>query len=84
MEGDAPFSRNRVLETARQQCGLTLRALWHRYVEMGGSGLLPDIAGFLDGEPVDDRDYDYLAQALNETFMELDLDSPVPYVDDLR
>lgn len=84
MEGDTTLSRNRVLEAARQQCGLTLSALWYRYIKLGGSGLLADVAGFLDREPVDDREYDFLAHALNEVFMEQDLDTPVPYAEDLE
>lgn len=76
--------RNEVLEAARQQCGLSVAALWHRYIELGGSGLLPDVAGYLGREPVNDREYDFLAHALNEEFMTHDLDWPVPYVEDLE
>ena len=70
----------RLLEPARVLAGLTLRQLWLGYFSIGGDASEGEIEAYLSGalDPTD-REYDYLAQAINDRFTELGQDHPVPY-----
>lgn len=73
-----------MLETARQQAGLTTVELWLRYVGLGGQGTLASVELFVSGAtPPDRRQHDRLAQALNDRFVDMQLDHPVPYWEEL-
>ena len=78
-------ARNRVLEAARVQAGLSLNELWIAYFALGGSETAGAVRAYL-GADVDPGliDFDVLVQALNEKFMDLGGDHPVPYAEDLR
>ena len=69
-----------VLENARRELGLSMRRLWLDYFALGGHADLTEVAGYLRGErhPAD-HDYDVLAVALNETYLDRGHDHPVPY-----
>lgn len=70
------------LETARKDCGLTTDELWLRYFELTGAASLLELEAYLHGALVPDPlQYDMIAHALNERFMELGLDHPIPYRD---
>lgn len=68
-----------MLESARRQAGLSRAALWWAYFALGGEATPLQLAAILDGDVVPSRrDHALLSQALNERFMELGQDSPVP------
>jgi hypothetical protein len=75
---------NRVLEAARVQAGMSVGELWMAYFALGGSQTASSVRAFLDAD-TDPRltDYDVLAQAVNERFMDLGGDHPVPYREDM-
>jgi hypothetical protein len=68
------------LESALHRSGLTYQELWWRQVAVGGDAsaleLEAYLLGLLDLEPLQ---YDVIAQALNEHFLDLGQDHPVPY-----
>jgi len=69
-----------VLDTYRQEAGLSHGELWLRYFELGGMRTGFDVEAFLYGMLApSDHDHDVIAQALNERFKELGGDHPVPY-----
>jgi hypothetical protein len=73
-----------VLDAARVQAGMEAAEVWFAYFSLGG--MLPPqiIDSILKGRVVpSDEDYDLLAQALNERFMDRGSDHPVPYRDEI-
>jgi hypothetical protein len=66
------YRRSGVLETARQDVGLSQGDLWLRYFALGGNAMPTEFEAFLSGvlEPAA-TEYDILVQALNERSMEL-------------
>jgi hypothetical protein len=72
-----------VLDTYRQEAGLSHGELWLRYFELGGMNtgfeLEAVLYGLVTTEP---RDHDIIAHALNERFTELGSNHPVAYVGD--
>ncbi len=59
---------------------LDLQELWFRYISLGGDAAPLELEAYLVGlMPLDDYQYDMLAQALNERLEELDLPGDVPY-----
>lgn len=58
--------------------------VWFAYFALGGMEPPKVIDSILEGTVAPtDRDYDLLAQALNERFMDRGTDHPVPYGDEL-
>ena len=74
---------NDSLDTFRQDAELSRGDLWLRYFELGGMSTAFQVEAFLHGalEP-SDHDHDVLAHALNERFVELGGNHPVPYTKD--
>jgi hypothetical protein len=73
-----------VLERARQQADLPVEQLWVQCQGIG-SHVSPDgLEAILAGTvaPTSEQ-HDEIAQALNDTFVDLGLDHPVPYSDDV-
>jgi hypothetical protein len=68
------------LEEAREAAGLSLRDLWLRYIALGGASDVVEVDAYLHGilAPTA-HERDVLAHALNERFMELGRNHPVPY-----
>lgn len=68
------------LDSHRRAAGLTLEQLWYDYIALGGlqpiRGLEQHLAQPAGLTPLE---HDVIAQALNERFMDLSLDHPVPY-----
>jgi hypothetical protein len=64
---------------------LRLEELWTDYVELGGNLSQTALTSFMGGHSDLSRgDYDRLAHAINERFMDRDEDHPLPYSDDIR
>jgi len=72
-----------VLDQARRDAMLSVGALWLRYFELGGMGTALELEAYLFGalEP-GPHEYDVLAHTLNERFVELGGNHPIPYSDD--
>lgn len=76
----APTEPGSSLHVAFEHADLSLFALWMRYVGLGGTRSLHDLDAHLWGtENLDSVQHDTLVQALNERFMERDMNHPVPY-----
>lgn len=74
---------NDVLDRHRREAGLTHGELWLRYFELGGMSTALELEAFLYGAlRPSDHDHDVVAHALNERFVELGGNHPVPYSDD--
>ena len=72
-----------VLDRARIEARLSHEELWLRYFELGGMSTDVQLEAFLYGalEP-SMHDHDVVAHALNERFVELGGNHPVPYLED--
>lgn len=69
----------------RQDAGLTRGELWLRYFELGGMSSAFQMEAFLYGALTPSRhDYDVIAHALNERFVEMGGNHPVPYIEDVE
>ena len=58
--------------------------LWLAYFALGGTALPHALRSYLGGTATPSIDYDVLAQAINEGFVERGGNHPVPYSEDLR
>jgi len=75
----------RYLDAARQEVGLSEDELWVAYVALGGSLSGPQLRQFFhDGQTLSAREYDYLAQALNDRYIDRGENHAVPYAEVLR
>jgi hypothetical protein len=71
------------LEGARQHLGLSVHDLWWRCLGLGGLLDEADLADSLHGHQVmAPAEYDVVAQALNEAFMDAGDNHPVAYSDE--
>jgi len=69
-----------VLDSYRREAGLSCGELWLRYFELGGMSTALDLEAYLCGALLPtDHDHDVVAHALNERFVELGGNHPVPY-----
>jgi hypothetical protein len=69
------------LQVAFEQSELPLFGLWLRYVGLGGTAPIGDMHAHIRGTgSLDTVQHDMLVQALNERFMERELNHPLPYV----
>ena len=68
------------IANGRRRLGMSALGLWVAYFAVGGDGSLDDVMNWLSGaRELAVRDYDLLAQAVNDHFVVLGLDHPVPY-----
>ena len=69
-----------LLEHARIELGLSVADLWLRYLALGGMSSPLEVEAYLQGalNPTS-HEYDVLAHALNERYVELGGNHPVPY-----
>jgi hypothetical protein len=74
---------HQVLEAARTQAGMSVDELWMAYFALGGAALPATLRLYLAGDGTNGMDYDVVAQAINERFLEKGGDHPVPYRDEL-
>ncbi len=72
-----------ILEAARIQAGMSLDELWVAYFALGGAAAPAAVRSYLAGSGGPPMDYDVLAQAINEKFVDGGGNHPVPYSDDL-
>jgi hypothetical protein len=64
--------------------GLTFPVLWARYFALGGMSTPDLLQQILDGSQSPSRyDYDLIAQAINEAFLDQGNHHPVPYAEDI-
>ncbi len=76
------LDRGSSLEAFRRELILTRVELWVHYVGLGGMARMGEVASYLAGEAQLGRlEHNTIVQALNERFMELGGDHPVPYID---
>jgi hypothetical protein len=76
---------HRHAERARVELGLSVEDLWLAYIALGGDASLRQLDGYLiDGDGFAGKQYDYVAQALNDGYVAVGGDHPVPYADDLK
>ena len=74
---DAPDDE---LNVARVEAGLSVDELWLRYFELGGMSTAVELEAHLYGAlATTDHNHDLIAHALNERFVELGRNHPVPY-----
>jgi hypothetical protein len=78
-----PNDLSDTLDRARRDAMLTVGALWLRYFELGGMGTALELEAYLYGalQPTE-HEYDVLVHTLNERFVELGGNHPLPYSDD--
>jgi len=72
-----------ILEAARVQAGMSFDELWMDYFALGGTSSPEIVRSYLAGSGTQSMDYDVLAQAINERFVEDGGNHPVPYREDL-
>ena len=71
------------LDQARRDARLSHGELWMRYFELGGMSTALQLEAFLYGALLPTAtDYDVVAHALNERFVELGGNHPVAYSED--
>lgn len=71
------------LDAYRRDAGLTQSELWLRYFELGGMSTTFQLEACLHGAlRLSMHEHDVIAHALNERFVELGGDHPVPYWED--
>jgi hypothetical protein len=72
-----------ILDSHRRDADLTHRQLWLRYFELGGTASGVELEAILYGAIVPSvHDHDVIAHALNERFVEMGGNHPVPYLED--
>lgn len=68
------------LDVFRREAGLSRNELWLRYFALGGMSSAVEVEAFLVSALVPTpHDHDVLAHALNERFVEMGGNHPVPY-----
>jgi len=72
-----------ILEAGRIQAGMSFDELWVAYFALGGVATPDNLRSYLAGSGTHSMDYDVLAQAINEKFVDVGGNHPVPYSDDL-
>jgi predicted DNA-binding ribbon-helix-helix protein len=76
-------ARSNQLEDGRKTAGLSHGELWMRYFELGGMSTPLQLEAILYGALVATAsDHDLIAHALNERFVELGGNHPIPYAAD--
>jgi len=71
----------RALTAARRRAGLSMPALYLRYVALGGCATQRDLTAYLTfGTDIADGEHDFAVLAINERFMELGASERLPYV----
>jgi hypothetical protein len=82
-KAEGPERRDGIgLDAARCQLVLTREELWLDYIGLGGLAGIGQMTAYLDGAGDLTRiEHNTLVQALNEKYLDLEGDHPVPYVD---
>jgi hypothetical protein len=78
-----PEDLSDTLDRARRDALLSIGALWLRYFELGGMGTAIELEAYLYGAlRPSSAEYDVIAQALNERFVQLGGIYTIPFSDD--
>ena len=72
-----------VLDAARMHAGMSFQDLWIAYFALGGTAQPNVLRAYLGGSTAHAIDFDVLAQAINERFIDQGANHPVPYRDQL-
>lgn len=73
-----------ILRAACMTAGMSNEELWIDYLALGGVDSPASVDAYLTGAAFPERaEYDLLAQALNDRFIQQHRDHPVPYAEDL-
>lgn len=72
-----------LLEAARSGAGISFRDLWIDYLALGGTADPAAVRGYLGGRAAPVIEYDVLAHAINERFLDRGQNHPVPYREEL-
>ena len=72
-----------VLDAGRAMAQMSLEDLWLAYFALGGAAPPDELERYLAGG-AGPMDYDVVAQAINERFIEGGANHPVPYYDELE
>lgn len=77
---EMPLTGWKALAPARQRAGLSMMALYFRYVALGGTAS-PKLLQhhFTDGAALADLEHDLAVLAINERFLELDAPERLPF-----
>ncbi len=73
-----------VLEAARTNAGMSFTEVWIAYFALGGAARPHVVRSYLRGWHRGSFDYDVLAHAINERYVDRGLNHPVPYRDEFR
>ncbi len=75
--------RIRLVELHRQRVGLSVEELWFRYFALGGMRMRGELQALLSGRAglASQHEYNLIAHAMNECFVERHLDQFIPYID---
>jgi hypothetical protein len=74
--------RRTAVATAQEMLGLSLEQLWVDTLALGGRATLFELGRFVAGlGDLSAHEYDVVAQALNDRFLDEGSDHPVPYSD---
>jgi hypothetical protein len=65
------------------QVGMSFEELWMAYFAIGGMAGPDTVRSYLGGAELSRMDYDLLAAAINDEFVDQGDDHPVPYHDEL-
>lgn len=74
---------HQMLEAARTEAEMSFDELWMAYYALGGWAPPEVVRSYLDGSSRAAIDYDVLAHAINERFVDRGGNHPVPYEDEL-
>jgi len=80
MPAATPSPRPAAISAARQELAMTVQEVWLAYITVGGDGTLALLRRWVAGNAaIPDRDYDFIAQGLNDHFVERGQNHPVAY-----
>ena len=65
------------------QAGMSFEELWVAYFTLGGAAGPDTVRSYLGGAQLSRMDYDLLATAINDRFVDQGGDHPVPYHEEL-
>jgi hypothetical protein len=75
---------HQLLDSARVRTGLSVEELWTGCVALGANASIDELEAILSGTRSPSvREYDVIAHSLNERIVDLGLDHPVPYAEDV-
>ena len=75
---------HQLLDSARVRTGFSVEELWTECVALGANASIDQLEAILNGTRTPSaREYDLIAQSLNERYVDLGLGDAVPYAEDV-